>query len=723
MQLLSRVKELFEKKKPAEEYFLALLLKEREVKAVIWEEKEGQVSVVDSANIPLEGNLDSIEDEKLLELCDQAIGLAEKTLPAHVKTTKTIFGLNDWWVEGATIKEPYFSKIKRVSKALELTPLGFVVLPEAIAHLLKIEEGTPPTVLLVAIGQDTLGVTLVRSGRIEATKTLVKEGKSDSELAASVIKSFGNVEILPSRMLLFDGEVSLEETKQEFISYPWMKELSFLHFPKIDILSEDFDARAVVFGAAKEMGFSLEEEAPEAVTKPEESDTKEVSEEETTFGFVKERDVVEEALEKEDRLEDEEDVKEVPQLSRLSLPSVTLPKLSIAPLIALFGKLGDTVATARFPFKLWFPLGIATLIVFVFLAVFLLVPKATITLVLQTRTLENEVQITLDPNVAAADKEKKRIPASAVETKLEGEKSQAASGKKMVGEKAVGEVTIYNKTENRKTFSKGTVLAGPSDLRFTLDEEVTVASTAAFELTPSSTKAKVTAAQIGEESNLPANTNLPFKDFPTASYFAKNEVPLSGGTKREVVVVSKEDHEKLLETVLEELRDKAREELVSKSGGNRIVAVALKEEIASKKYSKNVDEEAQTVTLTLAISFSTLSYKDSDLLEIVGSEIEKDVPQGFTFAKDKFETSVKTAGKEKAGATTLLLGYKAILLPNLDIASIKSNIAGKSKVAVEKYLASLPLERFSISQNVEFPGPLNLLPQRSANIVVEVTSN
>lgn len=743
MQLFSKVRSLLGKKEPQQEHFLALILKERAVKAVIWGEKDGQVAVVDQGMVKAEKNLDALEPAELLPLVDQAIGIAEKTLPQSVKTTKTIFGLNEWWVGGTTISQPYMGKIKRLSKELDLTPLGFVVIPEAIAHQLKLEEGgSPPTALLVSVGTDVIGVTLVRAGRIEASKTTTKEGKSDSETAAAIIRSFGDVEILPSRILLFDGEVSLEEAKQEFIAYPWTKQFSFLHFPKIDILPTDLDARAVVSGAAKEMGFSLEESEKEAAPpSPAQAEEKpQLQEEEEVFGFAKDRDIVEEALDKEDQLEDDEEERIKPTTSAavlpkppLDLPAKTkkLPSITITPIFSFFASLGSMmrsfIPSATIPSglpmtrRLWLPLAILVVLLFLFLSIFIFVPTATVTLVAQARVLENDVQVTIDSNVAGVDKEKKIIPAQTVETKQEGKKTTEATGKKTIGEKAKGEVTIYNKTENRKTFPKGTLLLGPSELRFTLNDDVTVASTSAFELTPSSVKVKVTADQIGEESNVPANTNFPFKEFPTSSYFAKNDGPFTGGTKKEVTVVSKDDQDTLLTALTEELRSKAKEDLASKSGGNEIVDIDMKEETGTKKFSKNVDDESDKIELSLSMSFSTLAYKNSDLLELTGSKIESDVPAGFTFQKDKFETSVKNVQKDKKGIPTVVVHYKATLIPNLDPNRIRNDIVGKSKPAVEAYLKSLPLADFTISQSFEFL-TFNLLPQRGENIKIEVQS-
>ncbi len=725
MQWLDKIKSLLNNRKVLEEHFLAVIFKERAIKAVLWKEKDGQVSVLDTSCVSSEKTLEETDEETLLKLTDQAIGLSEKTLPQNVKTTKTIFGLPQWWVEGASIKKEYAGKIKKIARELELTALGFVVIPEAISHLLTLEEGMPPTVLLVEIGENMQGVTLVRSGRIEDSKTAAKDGKTDSQTASELIKSFGDVEVLPSRMLLFDGDVSLEEAKQEFISYQWTRELSFLHFPKIDILPEGSEARAVISGAAQELGFSFEEEVVKAKTEDVEEKTE--NDQTETFGFVKEQDVGETIRSQEVRLEEkDEDEDEVSQPTLPMQPAVSVFSTIVSGGAGILTSLINLLTGFLAGFWQWQKGSFKLLIIGIFIPLIILlvgfffVPSATITLYPQTQTLEKDLDIAIDTNATSVDKEKRKIPATALGIKQEGEKSAKTTGKKTVGEKAKGEITIYNNTENKKIFSKGTILLSAAGLSFTLDDEITVASKAAFALTPTSTKAKITAAQIGEEGNLPSNTNFPFKDFPTSSYFAKNETALAGGTKRDIVAVSKEDQDNLLKALTEELLSKAKEQLANDSKNQRIIDIDIKEDIASKEFSKKVDEEAENISLKLAINFTTLAYKDSDLLEIIGSEIEKDVPNGFTFQKDKFATSVKSIGKEKTGIRTLTMHYQATLIPNLDVTQIKNAVLGKSKNAVEKYLKSLPLENFTISQNISFPAPLNLLPQRGENITVKI---
>jgi len=74
------------------------------------------------------------------------------------------------------------------------------------------------------------------------------------------------------------------------------------------------------------------------------------------------------------------------------------------------------------------------------------------------------------------DEEMLTLSGQTISVELSTSKSQTATGIKLVGDPAVGKVTIYNRTSQSKVLPQGTILTGPDDLEFTLDEEVTVAS-------------------------------------------------------------------------------------------------------------------------------------------------------------------------------------------------------------------------------------------------------
>lgn len=241
---------LFGKKIPSE-YFLALLFRDEKIHAVVFEQIAERIQVVGEGKAALSVSLDRASDEMLLDTCDKAISIAEESLPNGIQTHKTVFGVKETWVEDAHITKDYLSRLKIISDQLDLKPIGFLVFPEAIAHLLQKEDGAPVSAILVEAGEHNVTITLLRAGRIVGTKE-VPLGDSLTETVESALAQFDNIEILPSRIILFDsGDTKAEKA---FLTHKWSKTLPFLHVPQISTLPSDFDTRAILFGTATQMG-------------------------------------------------------------------------------------------------------------------------------------------------------------------------------------------------------------------------------------------------------------------------------------------------------------------------------------------------------------------------------------------------------------------------------------------------------------------------------------
>lgn len=249
-------------KSEKQKYILALLLRDEKISAIITEEVEGKMRIVGQNEEILTTPLEKLTPEEWLDTLDRTISKAEETLPPDRETHDTVFGVKESWVEEKKIKKEYLLKLKKLSEALDLTPIGFLVISEAITHLIQAEEGAPVSAILVDLGATSMTATLVRGGRVLESLT-VPMTDSLTETVDSALKHFSSVEVFPSRLILFSGNVPAGESEkidhlaQKFISHHWSKSLPFLHAPQISVLHAGFDAKAVVQGAASQMGFEV----------------------------------------------------------------------------------------------------------------------------------------------------------------------------------------------------------------------------------------------------------------------------------------------------------------------------------------------------------------------------------------------------------------------------------------------------------------------------------
>ncbi len=242
-------------KKEVKNYFLALLLQDEKVGAVVFEETNGIMHVVGRSEEHFPTSLNQVSYEELLDTVDKAVSTAEEALPENIQTEKTVFGVKQDWVLDGKIKKDYLTTLKKMCDELSLTPIGFLVFTEAIIHLLSQEEGAPVSAVLVEIGKKIITISLIRAGRIIETKQVPLEEPIVTSVDTA-LKHFADIEVLPSRIVLFNQENN-EKLSQSFIKHTWSKTLPFLHVPQITILPAGFETKGILTGTAAQMGFSV----------------------------------------------------------------------------------------------------------------------------------------------------------------------------------------------------------------------------------------------------------------------------------------------------------------------------------------------------------------------------------------------------------------------------------------------------------------------------------
>ena len=314
------------KEKKEKNLFWALEIGENFLKAAACEIENGKIGILGTAAEEYDGNWENaiLAADKILST------LEENTLQ---NLDKVILGLPMNYVAEGKIKPEYLTQIKSLCQKLSLIPLGFVEIPLAMANFLKTENNGPESLVLAHLGQK-LEVSLIRVGKVTNNTTLERSDNLSLDLE-NALKSFSDVEVLPSKILIYGGQ-NLETAKQELMSYPWTSRASFLHFPKVEIGEADLDLKSISFAGATEMGTV---EGNEGVGESggdekilEEAKTGPEIVEGDNFGFSK----VEESEKPAENVLVTEEVKEKFKLTKpkFSLPKLTLPKFKL-PLLTL----------------------------------------------------------------------------------------------------------------------------------------------------------------------------------------------------------------------------------------------------------------------------------------------------------------------------------------------------------------------------------------------------
>lgn len=704
-------------KKEKKQYFLALLLYEEKVTALVFEEFLGKIKILGRHEEYFHTSSQEAPQDEWLEILDKAISTAESSLPPNIETQKTLFGIKDNWIEGSKIKKEYLALLKKLTDALGLLPIGFLVIPEAIAHLLKEEEGAPVSSILVEVDKKNIFVSVLRAGRLLETKK-AKIEDSVSQTTDRILHHFVSYEVLPSRIIIFGSEDN-EKLSQEFIAHSWSKSLPFLHVPKITVLPFDFDTKAVIFGAATQMGFEVleKEEAPT------------ISEKETVtsdFGFVEEQDIAT-SSQAEIAVPQEEPITsavhathEVKRNNFLVVRELVLPLLK-----NVLNVLKDIrLKTPTFPKarKIIFvpPLIVGFFVFLLLLYVFLL--RATVTLTLDPKIVEKDQDV-LFSTVSKTDAAKQTVNVEFVSVSLDGTATVPATGKKEIGDKAKGTLTILSSLTKEQTFAQGTVITSANGLAFTLDKDIKVASSSGLSDLKSA-KAEVVAKDIGKEYNLPSGAKFTVGSFEKSEVEAKNETAFSGGTKKEVTVVSKDDVSKVTEEIVKNLEGKAKDEIVQKvSSEKSVLPIFLSTTLTKKEFSKDVNDEASSLTLKATVLYQGISYKKEDL-RFISSELLQNSLKDMVIAQEGIAYDVKTLKQKSDKEVLATLKIKASLLPKLNNEEIAKQIKGKTFEEAETMLMKLPQAAdVRISLNPGLPFLPKILPKTSNNIKLVVKSN
>ncbi|MEK7159948.1 MAG: baseplate J/gp47 family protein [Patescibacteria group bacterium] len=744
-------------KKENSQVFLALVLRNEKVTSVIFEKIGNAIKYISHDEEYFKNTIEDAESEEFLDTLDKVITSAETALPESVETKKTIFGLKENWVEDGKIKKEYLEKLKKASDELSLEPIGFLVSSESIINLVTKEEGAPITAILADVGKKYITVSWVKGGKVLETRSS-EIHQSASYTVDTLLKHFQSPGNLPARIILLDSEE--DELTQEFISHQWSKSLAFLHLPQIASLPEDASVKAVLLGAATQMETQLLYDSskdidykrpakiiPDEIEKPGEeqkSSLDYVSEDSSMefFGFVENSDVAKTQLPQKKIDENipeslvEEKTESIPEDVKLEeekkqgfavnalIVSEKIKKF-LMELPAAFKKPGF-----NFNFlsllksgnkKILAVLGIVVLLFAALFYLYLFKVKATIDVFVIPKEDEKTASVTFS-SVSSTDIKNSVIASQFVSVTEEGSLTRLATGKKDIGNPAKGKVTVFNISDSAISLAAGTEIISANKLKFTLDTAVKIASGSSDPLNPKSSTAdvNVTADEIGQEYNLPSGTK--FTIGSNSSVAAKNDSAFSGGSKKQVTVVSKDDLDKLLEDLPKSLEDKARVSIKTKvESGKTILNTFVDKVVEDKSFDKKESDQANQVTLKGTVIFKAASYTNSDIETFASSlfsSSDTEVQSG------NLEISAKNIVVEKNNDVNADLTIKAKIFPKVDKNSLLKQIKGVSLQKAKNILSNLNQVtnvKVSLSPNIPFL-PKNM-PRDTKNIILNFTSN
>lgn len=735
------------------EYYWSIVLEEGFVNVSLWTIDADRVRIIAT------GTEETWENQEDLVLAlNNLLEKAVKDYPQDVpEPEKTVFGVAPGWVKDGQITKEKLNIIRHICTKLKLAPSGFVVLPEAIAHGVKHNEGAPLNSLIVGLNQEFLDLSLFSLGNLVGT---VEVGRSENLLddIKEALARFKTGQHLPSRFIVYGGDDhELDETLQEMIAYDWDSPeavVKFMHTPKFESIdSKKLTTYSALAGASEIVDVSelvYENETEAEQVRPQNLDetahigeennnvtSGEVSPEE--IGFILGEDIGKHpsVVQKVDQnVHESTEFAQVPAETLKKKLSLGKPKIKLLPAIKM-PKLkfnlpfkrsrGAGLPHQKLPSERSFKrLFFFVLVLLVFIAAALFAawwyyPKAKVTIFVAPRALRETKEVVMGEDVET-DFENLSLRAKPISLEQAGERTTSATGTKVVGEKATGKVTIRNGTASGIKLKAGTVLKGSGDLLFTLDNEASI-SAATSPSSPGSATLAASAESIGDEYNIAKDSTFSVSNYPSSEVDAIADTEFSGGSSREITAVSQDDLDKLEKELIDQLKEEGQSKIKEEIDGNQeLITGSVQVEDIQREFNHKVGDESSTVKLNATVNFIALTVDKESLFNLAKDVLGATIPDGYALKDDQLNYSYDLISEDD-GKFFFDVRFEANLLPQIDVEDITSKISGRYPSQASEYLSNVPgYVRAEIDINPPLPGRLATLPHVKKNINVIISA-
>jgi hypothetical protein len=344
--------------------------------------------------------------------------------------------------------------------------------------------------------------------------------------------------------------------------------------------------------------------------------------------------------------------------------------------------------------------GAIVALIIVWLVGTFILPKATVTIKTDNISVNTDLIFTASTSAEEVDEEKNIVPAESKEVKKTDSEKVPATGKKNVGEKATGTVTLKlaNCAKNNANIPAGTGVSN-GGLTFITQKDVTLKTLEPIQECINDSLPNLTSATVnvvaqnpGDQYNINGGRTFTVAGFLEVSGIDSSA--MSGGTNKEVTVVSDQD----VETAKQKLNDK------SKSAAAAELEKLLKEEdlfpisesltasAPAITASPKVGDEASETTVTSVVIYSMLGVKREDLKKLVVKSAEDKIDTSKQkIADDGLDKAVFKLG-EKASPTDQKINVQTTVSTGaqIDETAIKKEITGKKKGEVQQIIGVYP---------------------------------
>lgn len=660
-----------------EELFISIILSDQELQSAL---------VSKNQEIKKYSPIKSYFDRQ--DLLTQLDSSLQDLGPAAEEVADCVFIFDETWLKDGDLLDSKRVIVKELADSLSLSALGQMSISDAI-HQARVANDSHDSSLTIYLREKDFDLLLIKHGQLLANLKVGRSAKLTDDLQEGLARISQDLvekgKYFPNKVFLTSLNLPQKMLLKEqamLQNFDWTQISGFLQVPEFIVLETDFLIKALSIAASqmllKDLVLSPDQET-EAIEeeKLKEQEQPSVS----SFGIdlsdtktsleLKKQAISSDNLQTQEP--DADDLQDEPVSEVLPAKKMTKKRWMI--------NASRFFNRNRKPILIGGGFGLL-LVILVFVMLTSLM-SVTVKLTPNVQILQKNLEITLDPQLNESDFSKNLLKASLVQKEVSGKDSLSTTGISLVGDKAKGEVELFNKTFTDKTFAAKTNLIY-EEVVFTLDEELTIPGAEEKDggrgIDYGSEKVAITAKDIGAEANIKKDSKLKIADFSEDTYSATAINDFSGGSSREVRVVSKDDLDKLLNQLKTKLNDGASNDFAQESTAGVYFVPTGNSQIKTSDYDHKEADEVETVSLTMTLEVEAIKYLSSDLKQLAEAVLLLDLPENYNFV-DEEPSLLSDQAKAKGDDNSRLVldaELSAKAKANVDEASLKNLILGKS---------------------------------------------
>ncbi|HUZ77204.1 MAG TPA: baseplate J/gp47 family protein [Chloroflexota bacterium] len=357
-------------------------------------------------------------------------------------------------------------------------------------------------------------------------------------------------------------------------------------------------------------------------------------------------------------------------------------------------------ALRSMPLDSWFSRVFGGILLLVLLAVlYLVLPAATITVAPASRPFPLDVPLVADAQQQEVDAAAGRIPARVLSLDVSGQQTVQATGQRSAPDQtASGSVTLTNTAATTVTIPKGTlVVAGAEQFQTMVEAVVPGAAHVGSNTLPGTSTLPVQAMQPGTEGNVPAGAVNAIAGSLAGSLGVVNTQPISGGTDKQVGMLSQQDQTQAKEALRQQLTQQGLQQIRSQLARNLTFlpdpSVQTDTAIEQLSFDQTPEQVTNATVLHMKVLVRGLTFVGDDVNAAVNQAVASAVQhsgRGIALTRAPVTIDPPVVQSDDGSTIKLSVHASAQVSSPIDATKLSNAVRGMTVSQASTYLRNVP---------------------------------